>query len=264
MRNFFALVFLFPFLAKNFDKIVKTKAIGMHFARGLIGFIGMVLWFYVITLIPLSEAVAISFLLPISTTIAAIFFLKEKVDWKVWISLFIGFVGVLIIIRPGFREFNIAYLLAIIAPFIWSISQILIKKMVKTESPETITLYLSLVMLTLSIPFAIPYLKPISPIDWLWFILLGLVSNYSYICNVICYSKADVSVMQPFDFSRLIFTAIIAHFAFGEKVDLIMFIGALVILCGSLIVIPRKSKFARFRSKILKRRKSQLLPTLQI
>jgi len=266
MRNFFALVFLLPFIAKNIDKAVKTKNLKMHFIRGLIGFVGMVLWFYVITLIPLSEAVSISFILPIATTLAAIFFLKENVTKKMWLSLFIGFIGVLIIIRPGFRGLTIGYLLAILAPFIWSISQILMKQMTKTESPVTITLYLSFVMFLLSVPFAAPYLKPIPLIDLMWFVLLGLVSNYSYICNAICYSKVDVSSVQPFDFSRLVFTTIIAYFAFGEKMDLMTFIGAVVILCGSLINIPRQSKFARLRNKVrnkvLKRRKLELLPTV--
>ncbi len=263
MRNFFALVFLLPFIIKNIDHVVKTRNLKMHFFRGSVGFIGMILWFYVITLIPLSEAVSITFIVPITTTLAAMFFLKEKVSKKIWWSLLIGFVGVLIIVRPGFRDLSIAYLLALLTPFVWSISNILIKKMVATEKPETITLYLSCVMLILSIPFAAPYLKPISLPDLLWFALLGLISNGSYIANAICYSKVDVSVVQPFDFSRLIFTAIIAYFAFGEKVDLMMLIGAGVILFGSILVIPRKSRFARFRDKVLKRRKLRLLPMNQ-
>ena len=264
MRNFFALVFLLPFIIKNIDRVVKTKNLRMHFFRGLVGFAGMVLWFYVITLIPLSEAVSITFIVPITTTLAAMFFLKEKVSPRIWWSLLIGFVGVLIIVRPGFRDLSIAYLLALLTPFVWSISNIMIKKMVATEKPETITLYSSCVMFILSIPFAAPYLKPIPFTDLLWFALLGLISNGSYIANAICYSKVDVSVVQPFDFSRLIFTAIIAYFAFGEKVDLMMLIGAGVILCGSILVIPRKSRFARFRDKVLRRRKLRLLPLNQI
>lgn len=264
MRNFFALVFLLPFIIKNIDRVVKTKNLRMYFFRGLVGFVGMVLWFYVITLIPLSEAVSITFIVPITTTLAAMFFLKEKVSPRIWWSLLIGFVGVLIIVRPGFRDLSIAYLLALLTPFVWSISNIMIKKMVATEKPETITLYLSCVMFILSIPFAAPYLKPIPVTDLLWFALLGLISNGSYIANAICYSKVDVSVVQPFDFSRLIFTVIIAYFAFGEKVDLMMLIGAGVILFGSILVMPRKSRFARFRDKVLRRRKLRLLPLNQI
>jgi S-adenosylmethionine uptake transporter len=260
MRNFFALIFLLAFVFKKIDRVIRTKNLTMHLIRGVVGLCGMLLWFYVITLIPLSEAVSITFIVPIITTVAAIIFLKEKVHKKVWLSLCIGFIGVLIIIRPGFRDLNIAYLLALLTPFIWSISSILIKKMVATEKPETITLYVSFIMFVLSIPVAAPYLKPIPVIDLLWFAAIGLLSNFSYIANAICYSKVDVSVVQPFDFSRLIFTAIIAYLAFGESIDLIMIIGALVILSASIMVIPRKSKFARYREKVIKRRKLRILP----
>ncbi len=260
MRNFFALAFLLPFIIKNIDRVVKTKNLKIHFLRGGVGFVGMVLWFYVITLIPLSEAVSITFMVPIITTMAAMFFLKEKVSKKIWLSLLIGFVGVLIIIRPGFKDLNTAYFLALLTPFIWSISNIITKKMVATEKSETIILYLSFIALILSIPFAAPYLKPIPIYDLLWFALLGLISNSFYIVNVICYSKVDVSVVQPFDFSRLIFTVIIAYFVFGEKVDFIMLIGAGVILFGSLLIIPRKSKFTRLRRKAVKRQKLKNLP----
>jgi S-adenosylmethionine uptake transporter len=180
-----------------------------------------------------------------------------------WFSLIIGFIGVLIIIRPGFRDLGLGYLLALLTPFVWAISNILTKQMVKTEKPESITFYLSFVMFILSIPFAAPYLKPISWVDFLWLSMLGLISNASYIANAICYSKVDISVVQPFDFSRLIFTVIISYFAFDEKVDLMMLIGAVVILGGSLLVIPRKSKFARFRDRIRKR-KMRLLPVNQV
>ncbi len=248
MRNFFALVFLLPFLFKNIEQMVKTKHIKMHLMRGLVGLIGMLLWFYTITLIPLSEAVSITFIVPITTTIAAVLFLKEKVDHKIWFSLAIGLSGVLIIIRPGFRELKPAYLLALLIPFAWSASNIFIKKMVATEKPKTITLYLSFTIFILSIPIAAPYLKPIGTIDLGWFMLLGLVSNCSYIANAICYSKTDVSAVQPFDFTRLIFTAIIAYIAFNEKVELMTFVGAGIIMLGSLIVAIKSPLYYLYSS----------------
>jgi drug/metabolite transporter (DMT)-like permease len=196
----------------------------------------MALWFYIITLVPLSEVVAITFIVPIITTLAAMWFLKEKVNSKIWISLIIGFVGVLIIVRPGLREIDPVYFLALLVPFIWSISNILTKKLVATERPGTITLYLSFIIFIFSIPLAAPYLKPMLLVDLGWFVLLGIISNACYMASAICYSKTDISAVQPFDFTRLLFTAIIAYFAFGEKIDLFTLIGATVILLGSLMV----------------------------
>jgi drug/metabolite transporter (DMT)-like permease len=235
MRNLFALIFLLPFVANNIAQIAKTKHIKMHLIRGGTGLVGMLLWFYTITLIPLSEAVAITFIVPIITTIAAIVFLKEQVHSKIWISLAIGFVGVLLIVRPGFREFHLGYLLSLNTPFVWSISNIMTKKLVKTETPGTITLYLSLIIFILSVPISVPYLVPVEVGDLMWFVALGVISNGCYMASAICYSKTDISAVQPFDFSRLIFTAIIAYLFFGEQIDLFTFLGATIILFGSLI-----------------------------
>ena len=264
MRNVFSLVFLLPLIIGKIDRVIKTSKIKLHLFRGLTGFVGMALWFYAVALIPISEAVSISFVVPIITTLAAMFFLKELVSKKIWLSLLIGFIGVIIIVRPGFRDFNIAYLFALLTPFAWSVSNILVKKLVATESPETITLYSSFIILFFSIIASAPYLKSMSLIDIFWFVMLGLISNCTYISNAKCYTKADISVVQPFDFSRLIFTAIIAYFIFDEKLDFIMLFGSVIILLGSLLAIPRRSKISRYRKKILKRRKLQLMPMGQI
>ncbi|MFT6076829.1 MAG: drug/metabolite transporter (DMT)-like permease [Myxococcota bacterium] len=235
MRNLFALIFLLPFIAHNILQIVRTKHLKMHLIRGFVGLVGMLMWFYTITLIPLSEAVAITFIVPITTTIAAIVFLKEEVNKKIWISLFIGFIGVLIIVRPGFREFHFGYLFALVTPFVWSISNIMTKKLVKTETPGTITFYLSLIIFILSVPISVPYLTPIVSTDLIWFVVLGIISNGCYMASAICYSKTDLSAVQPFDFSRLLFTSIIAYFFFEEQIDLLTFLGATIILLGSII-----------------------------
>ena len=240
MRNFFSLVCLIPFILKDIQKVVKTNHLKTHCLRAVSGLIGMALWFYGVSVLPLAELVSLTFTVPIITTIAAMWFLKEKVDSKIWFSLIMGLIGVLIIIRPGFRELNFTYLIALIIPISWTFSNILTKKMVASEKPETITFYLSSIIFIISIPLSAPYLQAISLIDLFWFFLLGVFSSLCYITNAICYSKADLATIQPFDFTRLIFTAIIAYFAFGEKMEIATFIGAAIILAGTIIATAKK------------------------
>lgn len=114
--------------------------------------------------------------------------------------------------------------------------------MTKTEKPQTIVAYMSFIMFVCSIPFAWPYMKTITLVDFLWFSALGAVSNLLHIAISSAYSKADLSHVQPFDFTRLIFTAIISYFAFGEIIDVWVIIGSLVILCGVIIIMPRSQK----------------------
>ncbi len=240
LRNFFGLLFFVPQITADYQSVFKTKKIKLHIFRGVNGLISMFIWFHVVTVLPLSEAVSISFIIPILTTIVAVFYLKEEVKAKTWTASFIGFIGILIILRPGFKEFNNAYFFSFASVFLWIVSNILIKTMTKTEKPQTIVAYMSLTMLLCSIPFALPYVKALSFENILWFALLGLVSNLTHICISNSYAKADLSYVQPFDFTRLIFTAIISYFAFGEVIDFWVIVGSLVILGGVIIVMPRK------------------------
>lgn len=239
MRNFFGLMFFVPTILKDHNDILRTKRVKMHVMRGLNALISMLLWFYAISILPLSEAVSISFIMPILTTVAAIFLFKEKVKSHSWIASILGFIGIIIILRPGFKELNIAHLCSLISVLLWVVSNIMIKSMTKTEKPKTIVAYTTFIIFICSIPLALPYLQPLSLSDICWFACLGLVSNLLYICISNSYAKVDLSVTQPFDFTRLIFTAIISYFTFGEIVDFWVIIGSLVILSGTIVVIPK-------------------------
>ena len=242
VRNFFGLLFFLPQIMSDYHHVLKTKKIHLHIFRGINGLISMMVWFHVITVLPLSEAVSISFIIPIITIIVAVIFLKEKVKTHSLIGSFIGFVGVLIILRPGFRDFNPAYFYSFISVILWVISNIVIKLMTKSEKPQTIVAYMSLIMLVSSIPFAIPHLQALNLHSFFWFVLLGLISNLTHICISLSYSKCDLSKVQPFDFTRLIFTAIISYFAFGEMIDFWVVVGSLVILFGVIITIPKRKQ----------------------
>jgi len=240
VRNFFGFLFFMPQIMKNYKSVLQTDKLRLHIFRGLNGLLSMFIWFHVVTVLPLSEAVSISFIIPIITTVVAVFFLKEKVKSNGVIATVIGFIGILIILRPGFKEFNPAYFYSFASVALWVISNILIKVMTKTEKPQTIVAYMSLIMLIASIPIAFPYMQPINFSSFCLFALLGLVSNLTHICVSSSYAKTDLSTVQPFDFTRLIFTSIISYFFFGEIIDFWVICGSLVILSGVIILMPRR------------------------
>jgi drug/metabolite transporter (DMT)-like permease len=240
MRNFFGLLFFAPQIIKDYKSVLKTNKPHLHFFRGLNGLVSTLIWFHVVAILPLSEAVSISFLTPILTTIVAIIFLKEKFKLSTLIGGLIGFIGILIILRPGFKEFNPAYFYAFASVISWTFSNLTIKAMTKTEKPKTIAVYMSFMILIFSIPLALPHLQTISLENFLFFTALGIVSNLTVIFTAKSYAKAELSVLQPFDFMRLIFIAIISYFAFGEVIDFWVALGSLVILFGVLIVLPKR------------------------
>ena len=241
VRNIFALAILMPYIYKNYRNIFTRNKLTINILRASSGFLSMTMWFYAVSMIPIADAVSISFIVPSLTTIFAIIFLKEKINIKNWISIIIGFIGVLIIIRPGFKEFNIAYLLMIVSACFWAISNILTKILSASQQPINVVAYLTTVMTILSVPFGVFYIQPLTIFSIFLLIAMAIISNLSYFLLSKSYSKADLSIVQPFDFTRLIFSALIGYFIFDEKVDLLTIMGSLIILCGLLIALPKKN-----------------------
>ena len=241
VRNIFALAILMPYIYKNYRNIFTRNKLTINILRASSGFLSMTMLFYAVSMIPIADAVSISFIVPSLTTIFAIIFLKEKINIKNWISIIIGFIGVLIIIRPGFKEFNIAYLLMIASTCFWAISNILTKILSASQQPINFVAYLTTIMTILSVPFGVFYIQPLTIFSIFLLIAMAIISNLSYFLLSKSYSKADLSIVQPFDFTRLIFSALIGYFIFDEKVDLLTIIGSLIILCGLLIALPKKN-----------------------
>lgn len=241
MRNFFGLIFLLPQFIKNRGTIFQTKNIYLHVFRGGNGTISMFFWFYAVNSLPLSEAVSLSFLTPIVTTIASMIFLKEKVSKNIFMASFISFIGVIIILRPGFHKFDEGYIFSFCSIIFWTISNLIVKTMTKTDKPQTIVAHKTFFIFIFSMPFALPYLAPLNFIAFFEFLALGVISNISYKLIAEAYSKNDLSILQPFDFSRLIFTSLVAYFIFDEKLDIWVFFGSLIILFGLILIVKKKS-----------------------
>jgi S-adenosylmethionine uptake transporter len=242
MRNFLSCLMFLPQMLFTNQTALHNKSLKLHFFRGGNGAMSMMMWYYAVSLLPLSEAVSLTFIVPILTTLAATFIFREKASFKIYISCLIGFLGVLIILRPGFREFKIAHLFVLGAIILWTISNLLVKEMTKTEKPLAIVAYMSFFMLLVSIPFAASHLQPIDLRGFCWFILLVIFSNLAHFTMARAFSKSPISVLQPFDFSRLIFTSLIAYFAFNEKLDGFVFLGASIIFLAIIYSLPTKRR----------------------
>ena len=154
---------------------------------------------------------------------------------------FISFIGVIIILRPGFHKFDEGYIFSFCSIIFWTISNLIVKTMTKTDKPQTIVAHVTFFMFIFSMPFALPYLAPLNFTAFVEFFILGIISNISYKLIAEAYSKNDLSILQPFDFSRLIFTSFVAYFIFDEKLDIWVFVGSLIILFGLILIVKKKS-----------------------
>lgn len=249
-RNVFALLIITPVLIHAGPSTFYTARLKEHFWRGGFGVVGMLLCMLGFAAIPTTHAVALSFTAPLFTTIAAMVFLKETVGIHRWLALLVGFCGTLIILRPGVGVFDYMSLLMIAATSVWAISGVLVKRLSETEHPRTMVFYLTLLSIPLSFPMLLVHPQLPNWHEVMQFIALGAVSNLGQYCMFHAYGRTDVTIVLPFDFSRLIFVTILSYFMFGEILDVWTAVGSIIIVFSS-VYISRREAWRRRKQPVL-------------
>ncbi len=242
-RNLFGLLAVTPWLYRQGIAALRTERFDLHLYRALMGIVAMVLWFFTLSLMPLAEATALSFTAPIFTSILAVFFLKELMQRHRWIAIGLGFLGALIIIRPGLAAINPVALIAIATAIVWGSSTVLVKHMSKSETTSAIVIYLPLLLTPLSlVPAVLVWTWP-TPELWLMAVLFGLVGTTGHFCLTRALTLSEATSVMPFDYLRLPFVAIIAYAVFGEVADLWVWLGG-GLIAGSALYAARGDAMA--------------------
>ena len=244
-RNLFgSLVFLPWFLHVGIAGL-RTRRIRLYAARSLLMVASTILLFLGVSLMPLADATALSFSSPLFSTALAVLILRETVGPARWSALFAGFIGVLIILRPGSGTIDPAALVILGCSLTFAGVVITGKMLAATESPELIVLYLSVFSVPLSLLAAIP--------TWEWPTLGQLLTLFGIsaaaVANMYGISRAlqigDASMAMPFDFIRLLFTAALGYVYFAERPDLWTWVGAVLIFGSAVFVAHREAVRAR-------------------
>jgi drug/metabolite transporter (DMT)-like permease len=246
-RNLFALAFMLPWLARAGLAGLATRRLGTHLWRAAMGMLAMVCWFYSIALLPLAEAVALNFTVPLFATAGAALFLGEIVRARRWSATLVGFLGVLVILRPGFTELSPAMALPVLAAAFMALATLIVKSLSRSDSPAAIVLYMNLILTPLSL---VPAL-----FVWRWpswaalalLVLIGLLAALAHISLTRAYTKADASAVMPFDYARLPFVAGFAFLVFGQVPDLWTWMGAAIIAGSAIYIARREALVARLR-----------------
>ena len=248
-RNLFGLLFMLPWLFKSGFKVLKTERLPMHVFRSSIGLVAMLSWFVAVSMMPIAEATALSFTTPLFATVGAALFLGETVRVRRWAATVAGLIGALVIVRPAGIDIGLGAGLVLLASACMSMAALSIKSLSRTETPSMIVLFTGLIMTPMSlVPALFNWTTP-QPVDYLWFVALGLFATIGQIALARAFASADVSAVLPFDFSRLIFAAILGYLFFAESPDIWTWLGAAIIFSAALYTAHRESRQARlFRS----------------
>jgi drug/metabolite transporter (DMT)-like permease len=252
LRNVFALAFMLPWLVRHGRVGLRTQRLNMHLWRAAVGLVAMLTWFSAIAYLPLAEAVALNFTVPLFATAGAALFLGEAVRARRWTATAVGFLGVVVILRPGFTEFTPLMTLPVIAAGFMAVSILLVKSLSRTEAPAAIVTYMNLLLTPLSLLPALFVWRWPTLTELALGLFIGLCAALAHNAFTRAFVQADASAVMPFDYSRLPFVAVVGYLLFAEVPDGWTWVGAAIIAGAAIYIAQRESRVARER------------PTLQV
>ena len=244
-RNLFGFVFALPLLFRHGMSILKTEKLPLYFLRCVIGIVSMLAGFWAIVHLPLAQAVALSYSTPLFVTIGAVLVLGEVVRGRRWTAVLLGFLGVLVIVRPWGQSFTAGTLVALLAAAMSASVAISIKFLSRTEKPDAIVLYTTMIWVPLSFVPALLYWEWPNAESWLWVTLAGFFGTTAHMCWTRALKLGDASALTPIHFLQLPVVAVLAYLLFGEAMDRYTLIGALIIFGSNIYIARREARIMR-------------------
>jgi drug/metabolite transporter (DMT)-like permease len=238
-RNLFSLLLILPWLYRAGPGVFRTSRLSVHVARAVIKLAALVSLFYAITIMPLADVTAIAFTTPLFVVLGAVLFLGETMRFRRWGAILIGFLGVLVVLRPGTAVFD-PRMLAAVASAIGLAAIALLLKFLSGREPLATIVGLNLVI---TVPLALLLMLPvwITPgLDLLGLMVLqGALGALGQFSAARAMALADASFLMPIEFVRLPLVVILAYVAFGELADLWTWAGAALIFVSTFYLARR-------------------------
>ncbi|WP_325895458.1 DMT family transporter [Grimontia sp. NTOU-MAR1] len=217
-----------------------TKRIGLHGLRNTFHFAGQYGWLLGITVLPLAEVFALEFTVPLWTAMIAWLFLGESITARKLAAIGLGLAGVLVILKPSVEVFNWYSLIVLAAAFCYAISHASTKSLSNTESPLTILFFMCLIQLPIGFVFALSDWSTPAGMQWIWLMIVGLTALSAHFCMTKAMQYAEVSTVVILDFLRLPAIGMVGALAYGESVEVSLFVGALIMLFGNLLMMLKE------------------------
>ncbi|HEV7256571.1 MAG TPA: DMT family transporter [Bosea sp. (in: a-proteobacteria)] len=226
---------------------LRTQRPMLQFLRGVGVLTSSVLFIMALKHMPLADATATGFVAPLFVTALSIPILGEKIGWRRWTATLVGFVGVLIVVRPGGAGFQIASLLAVASALAWAFAMIMTRMMSRTESPLTTLTYSALIGFGLT-SFVVPFLwGPVTPLILLMGVFVGVSSTVGHWLIVLAYRHADASLLAPFSYIQLLWASLLGLVVFAVLPDFWTLVGAVIIAGSGLYTAHRERVTAKLR-----------------
>jgi drug/metabolite transporter (DMT)-like permease len=243
-RYFFSLLILGLLIPPvGVRELVGTRRMGLQLGRGLLLALATLCMMSAISVIPLADAYTITFAAPHLVTVFSIPLLGERVGWRRWSAVLVGFAGVLIVIRPGIGAVHWAMVLPLITAVCFALYQILTRKVSAGpgESPFAMLFYLGLVG-TVVFSALVPFVwRPVATLDWAWMVTMGVLGAVGHLMLIRALTLIPASVVSPFMYTQIVWALILGYLVFGDLPDGWMLTGAAVIIASGLFVFYREA-----------------------
>lgn len=234
-RSLMSLAIMYVVVRVIDKSAMKTDHIKLHFLRNAAHFAGQMGWMYGLMFIPLVAVIAIEFTAPVWTAIFASLLLAERLTRARLLSIALGFIGVLVIIRPGSEMLDPGAIAVFVGTIFYALSHTLTKKLSGYDKALTIIFMMAFTQCIMALPFV--FINPVWPSTtaWLLITLVAVSGLLAHFCMVRALALADATIVVPMDFLRLPVAGLVGYWLYNEGVDMWLIIGAVFIIAGNLV-----------------------------
>jgi len=256
-RAIFGLLFMLPLMLRHDFAALRSRRHVAHFWRGALGTVSMVASFYALTHLTLADVTAISFTTPLFVIVVAVLFLGEKVRWRRWSATAVGFVGVLIMMRPGQGAFDPVMLVALGGAALTAVAVCLVKSLTTSESTNGILAMFTVWSTVFLVGPALWVWRTPSPVEWAMAAGMGLLATIGQSFVIRAYTAGEATAVSPFDYLRLPLSVAAGMWIFAEALSWWTLAGALLIVVSTLYIARREAKLGK---PVIPAAKSQKIP----
>ncbi len=249
LRSVTMLLLVLPAAMRVGTEVLRTQRLKVHALRGLMSGISLFCLVYAFMHLPLADATAYTFTKPLFMTILIALILPEVVFWQRWVAVVVGFVGVLIMMRPGAGGLDPNAFVALGGAFFFACTNVLVKQLSETERPVTILLYAAIFTSLISFPPALFVWEWPDAYGWCLIVLMAAFSGSNQYLMIRAWRVADASAVVPFDYTRLIWSGLIGWYFFSELPDVFTLVGAGVIVAAALYIAFHEARSTRRRNR---------------
>lgn len=244
-RNFFGLIVFLPWFLRYGLAPLRTKQLKLHALRAVLNVCAMFAFFSALGMTSLSRVTALGFTAPLFAALLSVVVLGEVFRLRRWTATLCGFLGTLVILRPGFEEIDLGSILVLFSALLWGCTLMVIKVLARTESSFTITSYMNILLTLLSLVPALLVWRTPEGMQWLWLLAIGVLGTLAQVAITQSLKEADVNAVMPFDFLKLIWVAIMGYLFFGETPGLYVWLGGAIVFASATYIAIRESRLAR-------------------